>query len=253
MKKKIEKKNRLPAGVTEALAAFGLILAVILLVVLFRPPEQPPQAPVQTTAATTTAAEQFVRLEVDGLPLSLGGGISLTGLYAADAVFPEDGSSRPVENVLCAVVRNDSGKTLEYMTFTLQCGEELREFSVTTLPASREAYVFEKNAAQAPQTTAELKAESQIQLFFDEEPQLMEDQLRITVRNGSIEVCNISDAAIKHEIQVYYKNTRANAYFGGITYFLRIPEGLAEGETYNAYAAHADVDRSEVMFVKYGN
>ena len=73
------------------------------------------------------------------------------------------------------------------------------------------------------------------------------------IPQGSIDIKNITDTPTDREIKVYYKNTENLAYFGGITYFLRVPAGLAPGETYNGYAANASTSRTEVMFVKYGN
>lgn len=247
-------KNRKRTGLAEAIVAAAVCLAIFLLVIiarLFAPAEEIPELTIESLTSET-AAEELLSSEIT-LPISLAENLLLTGLYAADALFPEDGSNTPGENLLCAVVRNDSKQTLEYMTFTLTCGEEAYEFSVTTLPPSTEVYAFEKNAAKAPERITELTAECPIRLFFAEEPTRMEEQLEFTVNDGSIEVKNITDTPTDQEIQVYYKNTENLAYFGGITYFLRVPAGLAPGETYNAYAANASKARTEVMFVKYGN
>lgn len=256
MKKRNTKKTNIPNGLTEAIAAIGIFFVIIFVIILARVSPPPENNNRSETTATVAAAEtntlQLLAPDVT-LPLALADGISLTELVAADAFFPEDGSNTPGENLLCAVVRNDSKQTLEYMTFTLTCGEEAYEFSVTTLPPSTEVYAFEKNAAKAPEKITELTAECPIRLFFAEEPTRMEEQLEFTVNDGSIEVKNITDTPTDQEIQVYYKNTENLAYFGGITYFLRVPAGLAPGETYNAYAANASKARTEVMFVKYGN
>lgn len=242
------------SGTAEAIVAFGIFFALVLVIVIVRQPDLFEKTPETTVDTVGVEAVQPELLAGDiTLPLQVTDGISLIGLYAADAVFPEDGSNTETENVLCSALKNTSDKTLEYLTFTLKCGEEIYEFSVTTLPPSSEVYVFEKNAAEAPEHIDELMAETQIKLFFAEEPTLMEDELEITVRNGSIDIKNITDVPIKREIQVYYKNTEDGAYFGGITYFLRVPAGLKPGETYNGYAANASVTRTEVMFVKYGN
>ena len=254
MKKKKRTKSIFLPGQAEALVVFGILLAVILVIIIVNlraPAEEPPEIFVETVPAEET--EHTILAPEITLPLPLAEGISLTGLYTADALFPEDGSNTPAENLLCAVVRNDSDRTLEYIAFTLRCGEVLYEFSVTTLPPSCEVYTFEKNAAKAPDRVDELIPETQVYLFFAEEPVLHKEQLEITVHDGSIDVKNISDAAIGSEIQVYYKNTENLAYFGGITYFFRVPAGLAPGATYNGYAANASTARTEVMFVKYGS
>lgn len=253
MKNKKHKGSGLPAGVPEAIIVFSVLLAVFLIIFLanlFAPPADFPEKETES-AADANNRQELLSPDIT-LPLALGDGIFLTGLYAVDAVFPEDGSNAPGENLLCAVINNKSGKTLEYMTFNLTADESTYEFSVTTLPSSCDVYVFEKYAAQAPEEIAALTAETQIQLFFDEEPELMEEELEITVRDGTIDIKNISDTPIDREIQVYYKNTENLAYFGGITYFLRVPAGLAPGEVYNGYAANASMARTEVMFVKYG-
>ncbi len=253
-KKKSVNKNGAPSGLVEAIVAVGIFVAVILSIVIIKicaPAEGTPEPPVDTTVHEA-AQPELLSADIT-LPMQLTDGISLTGVYAADALFPEDGSNAECDNLICAALKNTSDKTLEYMTFALQCGEETYEFSVTTLPPSAEVYVFEKNAARAPEHIDEMTAETQIKLFFAEEPTLMEDALEITVRNGNIDIKNITDVPIDREIQVYYKNTEGGAYFGGITYFLRVPAGLKPGEVYCGYAANASAARTEVMFVKYGN
>lgn len=254
MKKSNHSKTRLPAGAAEAIVVGIIILAVLLIILLsnlLTPSAEVP--PIETETVGIDDVPTTLLSPDITLPMPLADGISLTGLYAVDALFPEDGSNRAVENLLCGVIRNDSDKTLEYMVFNLTSGGNTYEFSATTLPPASEMYVFEKNAAAAPEQIMELTADVPIQLFFSEEPELMEDQLEITVKNGTIDIKNITDAPMEHEIQVYYKNTENLAYFGGITYFLRVPAGLAPGETYSGYASNASTARSEVMFVKYGN
>lgn len=250
----IKKQKQHPAGILEGIAGIGVFLTLVLIIVIIRMTSLEDDTPEITAEILSTETESQVLLASNvTLPIHIADKISLTGLYAANVIFPEDGSNTPSENLLCAVVRNDSNQTLEYMTFTLTCGAETYEFSVTTLPPSTEVYAFEKNAAKAPERITELTAECSIQLFFAEEPTRMEEQLEFTVNDGSIKVKNITDAPIDHEIQVYYKNTENLAYFGGITYFLRVPAGLKPGETYSGYAANASKNRTEVMFVKYGN
>lgn len=254
MKKAKKTKFHLPMGFVEAFVAIGIFFVLVLIVIvinILNSFEETPEITVETVP-NESVPQELLSSDIT-LPIEITDGITLTGLYAADALFPEDGSNTAYENLLCAVVKNDSEKTLEYMTFTLTCGTETYEFSVTTLPPSTEVYAFEKNAAKAPEKITELTADCPIQLFFTEEPTLMEEQLEFTVNDGSIEVKNITDTPTDREIQVYYKNTENLAYFGGITYFFRVPAGLAPGETYNGYAANANKARTEVMFVKYGN
>lgn len=254
MKQKKLKNFRLPLGVAEGIVAIGILFVLVIVIIvikLFNSAEETPEISLGTISAET-APKELLSPEVT-LPIQITDGITLTDLYAADAKFPEDGSNTDSENLLCAVVKNDSDKTLEYLAFTLTCGTETYDFSITTLPPSCEVYVFEKSAAQAPEKITAVSAECQVELFFTEEQTLMDDELAFTIKDGTIDIKNITDAPIDHEIQVYYKNTENLAYFGGITYFLRVPAGLKPGETYSGYAANASKNRTEVMFVKYGN
>ena len=253
MKKQHTKTSCIPAGLPEAIVVFAICIAVFLVILIIRLSALDSAPPEALTETVSVDVQQDILAQDITLPLVLGEGITLTGLHAADALFPEDGSNAPSENLLCAVVHNDTQQTLEYMTFTLQNGDETYDFSVSTLPPGKDVYVFEKNAAQVPEKITELQTECQVLLFFTEEPDLMEDTLEITVQDGSIAVKNITDVPIGHEIQVYYKNTENLAYYGGITYFMRVPAGLAAGETYSGYASNASTARTEVMFVKYGN
>ena len=86
--------------------------------------------------------------------------------------------------------------------------------------------------------------------FFQTEPHLMDEQLKITVENGYLSVQNISSEDLEGEVSVFFKNTMGSAYMGGITYRVRIG-GIAAGQTVSGYSSHAFKDCSEIMFVQF--
>lgn len=263
--KNSQNKKRLPSGLSEFLAALGIVFFVLLLVSVLRScgasdeDENEDEADGATTEDTAAETEELPTATVldplilDGieLPLSLTAGITVDQLYTATGRFPEDGSDEAVENVLAVKLSNTTDKTLEYLTFTLTVNGEEYPFAVTTLPGGESIHVFNSERKTAPETVTSAAGETEYEIYFAEEPSVHSESLAFEVQNGTIVVTNISETDITSDIMVYYKTKSDSGYLGGITYRFRISGGLPAGKSHNAYAPHAYVDMTEVMFVQY--
>ncbi|MBQ7923006.1 MAG: hypothetical protein IJ325_10605 [Clostridia bacterium] len=203
--------------------------------------QNPPGATVLTVIPTETVS----------FPFSLSQGIVLEQFYTSTGYFPEDGTEEDIENVLAVKLTNTSDKTLEYLTFTLNVNDINFKFAATTIPAGKSVYVFNTERFAAPGSIISLESAVEYEIYFNEEPSTLPDILSCEIQNGSIVVKNISEYDISSDIFIYYKVTADGGYLGGITYRLRVSGGLDAGETYNAYAPHAFIDKTEIMFAHY--
>ena len=261
MKKKDnnQRARAIPAGLMECLAAIGILVLVFVIIFCVRSCEtawgsengifEDTLSPSKTSPTTTV----LTPIPADGIsyPLTITDGVTLDKIYTATGYFPEDGSDEAMENVLAAKLTNSSGKTLEYLTFTLTVNGETYPFAAATVPGGKSVYVFNSARKSAPDAVTALAGEAEITIYFAEEPSAEHDSLSYAVQDGTVVVTNISDKDIQSDIVVYYKSTAENGYLGGITYRFRISGGLAAGKSFNAYAPHAYAHMTEIMFVQY--
>ncbi len=261
MKKNIKKAPK-AQGLLEALVALALIAICFVLAVtvpsckLFKGPDPTQSGLLDDTFSpdkNNPTTSNLLPIAVDNitLPMETAGGIKLSRLYTATGYYPEDGSDDQIKDVFVAAFTNTTGKTLQYMTVTLNVNGKPFDFEITTLPPMKSVYVFSEEAKKAPENVTSLDFSVGYQVFFPSEPSLHKDTLSFTCQTGSIIVKNISDKDIAGDIVVYYKSTAEGGYLGGITYRFRIAGGLKAGQTYNAYAGHSYAHMTEIMFVTY--
>ena len=254
----VKKQN---TGLPEFLAAAGVILLVLLAVLFIRACSDADSEMADDLAGTednvvpseeSPTSTYLDPIPVEGtiLPVSLTSAVSVDTVYTATGYFPEDGTDEGVENVLAAKFTNTSDRTLEYMTAVLTVNGEAYNFALTTIPAGASVYVFNTDRKIAPETVTEISAEAGYEIFFAEEPGLMQEKLSFEIQNGTIVVTNISGEDIASDIIVYYKSTAGTGYLGGITYRFTVSGGLEAGQSYNAYAPHAYAHMTEIMFVQ---
>ena len=85
--------------------------------------------------------------------------------------------------------------------------------------------------------------------YFQEPLNAMEDDLKIGIVDGAINVTNISGEDIPGAITVYYKNAAADIYYGGITYRIQVQGGLKADEIRQVMTNHASDTGSKILFV----
>ena len=252
----------MPAGLTEFLAALGIVALVTVLILCARScswgkddSETDGTSSVDTSAAVNAAPPATVLTPVPAedisYPFPVTAGITLDRIYTATGYFPEDGSDEAIDNVLAVKLTNISEKTLEYLSFSLTLNGEICKFTAATVPAGKSVYAFSTERSTAPESISSIESDVEFVLYFTEEPSAKTDNLSYDVQNGTIVVTNISERDISSDIVVYYKAKAEDGYLGGITYRFRISGGLAAGERFNAYAPHAYGQKTEIMFAQY--
>lgn len=206
------------------------------------------------TASALTKNDDFslkvesLAIEDVALPIELGESVYLMDIVSVDGTFPEDGENATAENMLGIVLENRADKTLQYLTASLSLGEENYHFSITSVPPGASVIAYDTAKKNPPETVGNFSTAVEHLVFFPQEPTCMEDKLRVTVEDGNLAVTNISGEDIHSELFIYYKTMVEDYYIGGITYRVRISDGIRAGETYQAYASHAYPTRTRIMF-----
>ena len=162
----------------------------------------------------------------------------------------EDGSDEVVSGILMIIVSNTTDTTLQYGKISLKAGETDAIFELTTLPAGKSVVLLEKSRLEYDETMLYTDVKAENTAYFQQEPSLMADTVKLQVLDGVINVTNISDKDIDGEIVIYYKNAASDLYYGGITYRSRVAGGLKAGETRQVAGGHLSKSGTAVMFVQ---
>ena len=185
----------------------------------------------------------------DPVSIDLGEGLVCTDVDSYTGLFMEDGSDEPVSDVMRLVVKNTADQDLQYAEIGLVYGEEVREFSVTNLVSGASCVLLEKNRqALVNDDMSDVYVEHVV--FFSEPMDLMEGQFEITGQDGFLNVKNISGHDVSGDVVVYYKYAVDGVYYGGITFRVRVSDGLKDGEIRQVPAVHFDKESSVLTMVQ---
>lgn len=207
-----------------------LLLAVMIAGVLLscRPAEQ---APAESSAPTVSVRDEE--------HIDLGQGLVIRRLDRYSGVYMEDGSDELVQDVMMLLLENTSDRDLQLARIDVNCGDFTAEFEVTSLPAGEKAVLLERSR-RAYTGAAWISCTARNVVFFAEPMDLEADWIGLTGENGMLRIRNLTATDIPGTVCVYYKNSAEDLYYGGITYRVTVPEGIAAGETVTIPAGHYD-------------
>ena len=225
MKKQRNRKQK-PALLIPAVLAAAVLLGC-------RPAEP---AVTEPTPEQTTAPTVAIREEEN---IDLGQGLVIRRFDRYSGIYMEDGSDEIVQNVMMLILENTADRDLQLARIDVDYGDFTAEFEVTSLPAGEKAVLLERSRRT---DTGEgwMSCAARNVVFFEESMDLAEDRIGLTGEAGLIRIRNLTDVDIPGTVCVYYKNSADDLYYGGITYRVTVPEGIAAGETVTVPAGHYD-------------
>lgn len=165
--------------------------------------------------------------------------------------FLEDGSDKPIQDVLSIVVQNTGDSLVEYGAITLSAGKETAEFEFSGLPVGSAVMVQEKSGM----TWSEGEKLSDIQCKSFALPAAIVldfgSDFEIHTDDGVINVKNISATDFANDVSVFYKNFEYGLFLGGITYRARISGGIKAGQIVQSLQKHYWLDTSAILYMAY--
>lgn len=188
---------------------------------------------------------------VEEVSVDLGQGLVMTDIGSYTGVYMEDGSDDLVSGILLIAVANRGDHAVQYAEIAMPAGDGTAVFSLSTLPPGETVILLEKNRMEYTAAEYTAAAAENVVLFTEPLSQCA-DKLSVQILNGAINVTNISGGDITADIVIYYKNSAADVYYGGITYRVRLEGGLKAGELRQIMASHFSADGSAIMFVTCG-
>ena len=256
MKKK--KKKEMPMWLIPVCA---IVLPILIIVcwTLFggSNTNQPtPSIPTQTTSPSTPDATQTTTFptptthpeEVESEYPYLSDTLEIDYIGAYAGIFMEDGTDDVVSNLMMLILKNTGEKDLQLARINLHYADFVANFEVTNLPAGESVVLLERNRHEYV-TDELLSAEAKDLVYFSEPMDLMADKFTFSGGDGYIEVTNITDTDITGECYIYYKNSASDLLYGGITYRVRLSEGIRAGETLRVMTNHYHPDRCSILMV----
>ncbi|MFR4670284.1 MAG: hypothetical protein ACLT69_10650 [Intestinibacter bartlettii] len=163
--------------------------------------------------------------------------------------FIEDGSDKPVANVLSLLVKNNSKKVVQYGEINIKVnGNKNAVFKVTNLPPKTSTLVMESTGKIEFNKDDKYKYVDSIQAKLDN-MSLMKDKVQITKQeDGVIGIKNVSGKDLG-TVYVYYKYFQeGGAYLGGITYRVKF-ENVKAGASVEEKTSHFSKNSSEILMV----
>lgn len=208
--------------------------------------------PSETKPTETTPPETVPQETAPSLETVLGHDVEILDIGTYTGLFMEDGTDELVSGVLMMKIVNNGEKAIQYAEITMNYGGQTARFSVSTLLPGATMILLEQNrlAYSADAGYSDLKMQNVA--VFGEELSLCEDKLQIQILDGAINVTNVSGEDIPGEVRIYYKNYADDIYYGGITYVVRIQEGIKADQIKQIMASHFSAKGSVIMFVTCG-
>jgi hypothetical protein len=160
--------------------------------------------------------------------------------------FPEDGTGRPVQSVAAMLIRNDSGKFLDYALVKCDIGTGTGTFKVTGLPAGKAVWVLEQDSKTV--ASEDKFAVSDCEDYsFRSDAMVSTDKLKVVTNGNTVTVTNVSGEALEN-VCIYYKSVHSDGnFFGGITYMLGFGT-LEAGQTAQKQSSHFGEDSEIVRY-----
>ena len=215
--------------------------------------------PVSTTAPTE-AQQQTDSTEPTETPtelpkpegIDLGKGLIITDIGGYSGAYVEDGSNEEVSNVLMIEVYNYGVSPVQYAEISLNAGDQTANFAMTTLPVGESIVILESSRMAFDKNAAYAQAEARNVADFNTPMSLCQDKIQIQALDGAMNIINVSGKDIDGEVAVYYKNVIDGQLFGGITFRVRLTDGMKADEVRQILASHFSASDSRVMFVTCG-
>lgn len=264
-KESVASQLRLAIGVMSVILCLLIGLAVYLHGVAVSENPGITQAPAastvtaQSTEASSTAAPNATEPDVtesdvtqEPLNTHLGHNVELLDMGKYTGLFMEDGSDEIVSGVLMLKIVNNGDEAIQYAEITMSYGGQAAKFTVSTLLPGATMILLEQNrmAYSADSVCDDLEMKNVA--VFQNPLSLCEEKLNIQILDGAINVSNISGEDITGEVRIYYKNYADGVYYGGITYVVRIQDGIAADTIKQIMASHFSDSGSVIMFVTCG-
>lgn len=208
----------------------------------------------QSTEESSTPAPDVTEPDVTQEPLNthLGHDVELLDMGKYTGLFMEDGSDEIVSGVLMLKIVNNGDEAIQYAEITMNYGGQPAKFTVSTLLPGATMILLEQNRMAYSADSVCCDLEMKNVAVFQKPLSLCEEKLDIQILDGAINVSNISDEDITGEVRIYYKNYADGVYYGGITYVVRIQDGIAADTVKQIMASHFSDSGSVIMFVTCG-
>lgn len=208
--------------------------------------------PAETEPEATEPAATEPQETVPTLENVLGHDVEILDIGSYTGQFMEDGTDEIVSGILMLKIVNNGEEAIQYAEITMDYGGQTARFSVSTLLPGATMILLEQNRMAYSADVEPANLTMQNVAVFSEALSRCEDKLKIQILDGAINVSNISGKDIAGEVRIFYKNYVDGIYYGGITYVVRIQQGIKADQIKQIMASHFSASDSVIMFITCG-
>lgn len=251
-KAKNNKTDILASPVFWAVLIIVILSLVVLAVVLLHGGSQEHDPSKQTSTTSVTTTGPVINAEPsESEQIVLDQGLIITDISKYSGKYMEDGTNENVSDVMMLIVKNTNVQDLQLARIDISYDDVTASFQITNLPAGGSVVVLEQNRLSYIDGEYD-DIQTRDVVFFNENMSMHEDRFSISSEYGVIKVTNISEEPVSGDIYVYYKNSSSDLFYGGITYRVKITDGLDAGETKSVSAGHYSPDSCKLLMVSFG-
>lgn len=246
-------KNKTKGGRRKILwiALLAAVLILVLAMVIANFPSAEDAKTLESQHSQTAEAGETEESDSREVVALLDEGLEVTKIGSYTGVYMEDGSDEVLSDILMLQVVNNGETPIQYGEIVMTVGEETAKFTLSTLNPGATMVLLEQNrmaySASVDYTAARITSKNVALFQYPLEKHA--DKLEIQILDGAINVTNISGQDIPGTVSIYYKNAADGIYYGGITYVIRLEDGIKADEICQLMAKHFSDTGSEIMFI----
>lgn len=152
--------------------------------------------------------------------------------------------------VLCAAVKNVSGKDIEYCVLKCKIGNGEAVFTFSVLPENQSSVACEQNNLKYEKNTEFSLWSIESRVDYEQGFSLYEDVFDIRCEGNYIEIKNKTENDIDGKIKICCKNLQNESLYTGNAYLISA-DGLKKGETKQLFSKYLNAESSRVIYIEY--
>lgn len=174
-------------------------------------------------------------------------GLQIVAVGKYTGVYTDSGVNKEEKDILALVVKNTTDQIISYSSITFEYGKKSEcTFNATNLPSKQSSLVFTSTDSVKYSDVKKLELKDSMAVPCNELPML--DSVGVDYKDGEFIITNQSNEDLG-DVYIRYKNvSEGNAYLGGITYSVEIPD-LKGYETRKVAVENFEPDTSVIVAV----
>lgn len=150
---------------------------------------------------------------------------------------------------LAVVAENVSDDDVEYAVLTVKTADETLSFNVSAVLSGAKVVLLCNEAVKSDPYEVYTSWQIKDKVLFENPPVMNEDEIELSILDGSVSIKNISGKDIESDIVVYYKDKKEDLLNGSVTYKFSV-DALKEGAQTYVKAPELNEKNCQIIFTE---